>query len=140
MKCVILCAGYSTRLGDLTLNKSKPLLDIKGKPIVEYLIDKLNKINSIKEIFIVTNDKFYRNFNEWINSKKFDKKLNILNDKTTNNENRIGGIGDLWFVIKEKNIDKDFLVLLGDNYLILIYLRLNYLTLYHNLHKVLHIS
>ena len=43
MICVLLCAGYATRMYPLTENFPKPLLDIKGKKLIDYLIDDLEE-------------------------------------------------------------------------------------------------
>lgn len=108
MKTIILCAGYATRLYPLTENQPKPLLSIAGKPIIDYIIDQLDG-----KIYIVTNQKFYPNFLEWAKTK--NKDIEIINDKTTTNETRLGGLGNLYLVIKEKKINEDFLVIAGDN-------------------------
>jgi glucose-1-phosphate thymidylyltransferase len=110
MKCIILCAGYATRLYPLTLNNPKALLPVKGKPLLDYTIDKIPK--SIDSIIVVTNSKFYKNFKEW--SKKHPN-VEVLDDGTKSNEERIGGVGDLWLAKKNFNIEDDFLVILGDN-------------------------
>jgi len=117
MKAIILAAGYATRLYPLTLNKPKALLPVSGKPILNYIVEKVEEIEDIDEVFIITNDKFYMDFVYWLaqNEKNFSKKIEILNDGTTSNETRLEGIGDLRFVIKEKNINDDILVLASDN-------------------------
>ena len=38
MKAIILAAGYATRLYPLTENFPKPLLEVGGKPILDWLI------------------------------------------------------------------------------------------------------
>ena len=50
MKCILLCAGYAIRMYPLTEYFPKPLLDIKGKPLIDYLIDDLenNKLIELK--------------------------------------------------------------------------------------------
>lgn len=116
MKCVILCAGYATRLYPLTLNTPKPLLNVRGKPVLNYTIDKILRINDIDEIFIVTNDKFYNNFISWKDKFYPARKIQIINDKTTNNEDRLGGIGDLKLVLDKERISDDLFVLAGDNF------------------------
>ncbi|MEK6898134.1 MAG: nucleotidyltransferase family protein [Nanoarchaeota archaeon] len=117
MKAVILCAGYATRLYPLTLSTPKSLLPVAGKPLLNYIMEKIEKINEIDEISIVTNDKFYMQFVWWLNQNKkdFRKSIEIINDNTTSNETRLGGIGDLWFAIEKKSITDKLLVVLGDN-------------------------
>ncbi|MFH1325228.1 MAG: nucleotidyltransferase family protein [archaeon] len=117
MKAVILCAGYATRLYPLTLDKPKCLLPVSGKPVLNYAIEKIGKVKEIDEILIVTNDKFYMDFVWWFNQNKenFKKPVKIVNDGTTTNETRLGGLGDLWFAIEKEKINDDFLVILGDN-------------------------
>lgn len=114
MKAIILCAGYATRLYPLTLDKPKPLLPIKGKPLLNYTIEKLEKVPDINEIFIVTNDKFYNSFLEWVQSLN-SSKIKIVNDQTKSNEDRLGGLGDLNLVLEKENIDDDLMVIAGDN-------------------------
>ena len=116
MKAIVLCAGYATRLYPLTLNKPKALLEIKGKPILDYIIDKIEEVGDADEIFIAINNRFYNDFLKWKNSRTFRKKIFIVNDMTISNEGRLGGIGDLNFVISGKKINDDILVVLGDNY------------------------
>jgi len=38
MRAMILCAGYGTRLGDLTRDVPKPMLLLQGRPLLEYVI------------------------------------------------------------------------------------------------------
>jgi len=115
VKCIILCAGYATRLYPLTIDKPKPLLNVAGKPIINHFIEKIENIKEIDEVFVVTNNKFYDNFMQWKIKNEFKKRITIVNDKTTSNENRLGSIGDVSFVINEKNIDDDLIVFGGDN-------------------------
>lgn len=114
MKAIILAAGYATRLYPLTLNTPKPLLDINGKPIIEYILNKILETD-VDEIFIVTNNKFFNHFNEWLNNYKTNIPIKVLNDGTLTNETRLGAIGDINFAIKKENIKDDILVVGGDN-------------------------
>lgn len=115
MKVIILAAGYATRLYPLTINKPKPLLKVAGKPIINYLIEKIESIDEVNEVFVVTNNKFYDNFMQWKIKNDFKKKVTVINDGTKSDEDRLGSIGDTYFVINEKNIKEDILVLGGDN-------------------------
>lgn len=115
MKALIMAAGYATRLYPLTLNTPKPLLKIGKKLMVEHILDKMNEVDEIDEIFIVTNDRFFSNFVEWLKTYDNKKQIKIINDNTKSNEDRLGAVGDIDFVIKKENIQGDFLIVAGDN-------------------------
>ena len=115
MKCLIIAAGYATRLYPLTENFPKPLLEVKGKPILDWLIDDIDSINLIDEFIVVTNHKFYDFFDNWSKSKK--QKITVVDDLTCTNETRLGAVKDIEFVINKLNIDDDLLVMAGDNLL-----------------------
>lgn len=115
MKAIILAAGYATRLYPLTLNTPKPLIEVGKKKMVEHIIHKLEELDAVDEIHIVTNDKFYSNFKEW--RKTFPSTCNIIihNDKTKTNEDRLGAMGDVHFVMQSAKIDDDVIIIGGDN-------------------------
>jgi len=56
MKVIIIAAGLGSRLGDLTKNLPKALIDVNGKSIIEYQIDLFHKFG-INDIVIVTGHK-----------------------------------------------------------------------------------
>jgi|TARA_B100001964_G_scaffold217781_2_gene258176 glucose-1-phosphate thymidylyltransferase len=115
IKAILLAAGYGTRLYPLTLNKPKPLLEINNKPMIEHIIPKIEEIADIDEIYVITNNKFYKTFVEWKIGYRTNKKIEIINDETNSDEDKLGAIGDMQFAIKNKNIDDDILIVAGDN-------------------------
>ncbi|MBD3249361.1 NTP transferase domain-containing protein [Candidatus Woesearchaeota archaeon] len=115
IKALILAAGYATRLYPLTLDQPKPLLDVGGKPIMDYIVEKLEQIEEIDTIYVVTNNKFYPNFKEWSDSSDFKKSIKIVNDQTMSNEDRLGAVGDMAYVVEQEDIDDDLFVIAGDN-------------------------
>ncbi|MBU1853221.1 MAG: nucleotidyltransferase family protein [Candidatus Omnitrophica bacterium] len=115
MKVLLLAAGYATRLYPLTLNRPKPLLSVAGKPVIEFILDIIEPLKEVDEIFIVTNRKFYKNFRKWEEKFSGSKKIVIVDDGTTTNKNRLGATGDMEFVIRDKDLKNDLLVLAGDN-------------------------
>lgn len=115
MKGLVLAAGYATRLYPLTENTPKPLLEVAGKTILDYIVEKLDKVETIDEIIIVTNQKFTAHFEEWVKNAQYSKKFTVINDGTTTNDNRLGAIGDIQFVIEQLNLEDDLMVLAGDN-------------------------
>lgn len=117
MKCLILAAGYATRLYPLTENFPKPLLEINGKTIIDWLIDDLEKNNKINEYIIISNHKFINYFNDWKQNKSINKPITIIDDGSTSNDNRLGAVVDIDLAIKNLNINDDLLVVAGDNLL-----------------------
>ncbi|MFA5092568.1 MAG: nucleotidyltransferase family protein [Candidatus Omnitrophota bacterium] len=115
MKALILAAGYATRLYPLTKDYPKPLLEVKQRPIISYIIEKLNTVSCVDEIYIVTNNKFIGDFCKWAKTINSTKKITLVNDLTKNNQDRLGAIGDINFVIKNKKIRNNLLVIGGDN-------------------------
>jgi glucose-1-phosphate thymidylyltransferase len=115
MTIIILAAGYATRLYPLTLNKPKPLLKVGEKSIVEYIFDKIAQLAGVNKCYIVTNQKFFGAFKEWAENYTFSVPIEVVNDETTTNENRLGAIRDIDFVIEKKRVKDDILVIGGDN-------------------------
>lgn len=116
MKAILLCAGYATRLKPLTDTLPKPLLPLAGRPMIDYLIDQLKFIPDLDQIILVSNAKFFDSFQKWKEKTHRDLPIHILNDGSTDNENRLGAIRDIAFAISEEKIVDDCLVLAGDNY------------------------
>ncbi|MCL2049399.1 MAG: nucleotidyltransferase family protein [Defluviitaleaceae bacterium] len=116
MKAIILAAGYATRMYPLTENTPKALLPIRGKPILNYIVEQLSQLPELNELILVSNDKFYPAFLEWAKAAPTKLPVAVLNDGTTSNENRRGAVGDVFFAIKEKNINEEIIVLASDNY------------------------
>ena len=117
MKVLILAAGYATRLYPLTLTQPKPLLDVAGKPMIDYVMDHLAPIGGIDRVYVVTNAKFAGQFQTWADDYGARAKLNftIINDGSTDDSNKLGAIGDLHLVLQREQIDDDLIVVAGDN-------------------------
>lgn len=115
MKALILAAGYATRLYPLTKDRPKPLLSIAGKPILEYIMEKLEKTEGIDTIYLVTNQKFVLDFKDWLTDFKIEKRVKTLNDGSTCDDDKLGAIGDIGFVLEKERIDDDLLIIAGDN-------------------------
>lgn len=115
MQCVLLAAGYATRLYPLTENMPKALLQLGEKTILDMVIDKIDEVSDVENIYIVTNEKFFAHFSKWSEGYSGSKKVKVINDHTTNNDNRLGAIGDLKYVIDLESIDDEILVMASDN-------------------------
>ena len=113
MKCMILAAGYATRLYPLTESFPKPLLAVGEKNILEWLIDDIG--DSADEYIVITNHKFVNHFLDWAGTR--NEKITVLDDGTESNETRLGAVRDVQFAIEESELDDDLLVIAGDNVL-----------------------
>lgn len=116
MKAIILAAGYATRLYPLTLHTPKALLPIAKKPIIDHIVEQMDTIAELDEIYVVSNDKFAKDFEAWAKTVKSRASIVVLNDGTTDDANKRGAIGDISFVINEMKIDDDLMVIAGDNF------------------------
>ena len=133
MKAVVLAAGYATRLYPLTLDRPKALLPVAGRPMLEHLLDRLDEVQGLGDIYVITNSKFVGALRAWEDALRRTNKpqappfqeqafqpsafqrVRILDDRTRDEETRLGAIGDLELAIQEAEIDEDLLVLAGDN-------------------------
>ena len=115
MKCLILAAGYATRLYPLTENFPKPLLKIGEKTILDWLIDDIDTSGEVNEYVVISNHKFVSHFEDW--AKEKEQKITVLDDMTESNETRLGAVKDIQFAIDSLGIDEDVLVIAGDNVL-----------------------
>lgn len=111
MKAIVLAAGYATRLRPLTDTWAKELLPVGGRPIIDRIVDDLVAVPEIDEVHVVTNAHKAPRFHQWARGRD----VTIHDDGTTSNDNKLGAIGDMQFVIERARIDDDLLVIAGDN-------------------------
>ena len=115
MKCLILAAGYATRLYPLTENFPKPLLEVGGKTILDWLVDDIDTAGEVDEYVVISNHKFAHHFDAWAKTKAM--KVTVVDDGTSSNETRLGAVKDIQFAIDALSLDDDMLVIAGDNVL-----------------------
>lgn len=115
MKCLILAAGYATRLYPLTENFPKPLLDVNGKTILDWLVDDIDRLGKIDEYVVISNHKYAHHFETWAKGKA--QKITVVDDGTETNETRLGAVCDIQYAIDKLSLDDDMLVIAGDNVL-----------------------
>lgn len=115
MKCLILAAGYATRLYPLTENFPKPLLKVGDKTILDWLVDDIDTAGAVDEYVVISNHKFACHFEDWAKTKA--QKITVVDDGTDTNETRLGAVKDIQFAIDKLGLDDDMLVIAGDNVL-----------------------
>ena len=121
MKCLILAAGYATRLYPLTQNFPKPLLTVGAHTILDWLITDIDKAGVVDEYIVISNHKFADIFAKWAagggSTSSPTAKITVLDDGTSSNETRLGAVRDIQFAIDELKLDDDLLIIAGDNLL-----------------------
>jgi len=119
MNVLILAAGYATRLYPLTLTKAKPLLEVAGKPMIEWVLDNLAPVPDVKAVYVVTNNKFAKDFQSWAEQyqqRQSKLRIKIVNDGSNDDSDKLGAIGDINLVlIREDLANHDLLIVAGDN-------------------------
>ena len=115
MKCLILAAGYATRLYPLTENFPKPLLDVRGKTILDWLLEDISKSGRVDQYIVISNHKYAEHFRTWAAGHSLP--VTVVDDGTESNETRLGAVRDIQFAIDELQLDDDLLVIAGDNLL-----------------------
>ena len=114
MRALILAAGYATRLYPLTLETPKHLLEVGGRPMVDWVLDRLDPLDGLDEVYLVTNGKFAPAFEHWA-SGRTGRSVIVIDDGTTSEDDRLGAVGDIGLVLDRKEVDDDLIVVAGDN-------------------------
>ena len=114
MICVLLAAGYATRLYPLTKNFPKALLQVGGKTILDRILENVDRSCSVDRYVLVTNSRFAGIFRDWAESASYACPIEVLDDGTDTVENRRGAVGDLIFAMEEKSLDDDLFVMAVD--------------------------
>jgi glucose-1-phosphate thymidylyltransferase len=117
MKAVVLAAGYATRLYPLTQTVAKPLLPLAGRPMLDYILDRIQAVDEIDTVHVVTNHKFTSSFRAWAELHEAEgTQIDVHDDGTTSEHDRLGAIGDIKFVIDDAGLaGEDLFVVAGDN-------------------------
>ena len=121
---ILLCAGYGTRMGDLTTDRPKPLLPLAGRPMLDYLLDRLFELPALGEIHVVSNHHYLDAFRawerDWSGRLPAGQRLIVHDDGSRHSGDRLGAVGDLAFVLEsipEERWAQGALVAAGDNIL-----------------------
>ncbi len=115
MKAVVLAGGYAKRMWPLTKNRPKHLLPVAGRPMLDYVMTSLEQVPTLEEIFISTNMRFQDQFRRYLDGVHTEKKLRLFVEDARSEEEKLGSVGALGYLIRENDIDDDLLVIGGDN-------------------------
>ena len=112
MKALLLAGGYATRLRPLTDRSAKPLLPVGGRPMIDWIVDRIAEAGIADEMHLVTNAVYAPDFERWAAGRD----VTVWNDGTSSNDDRLGAIGDVQFAIEHGGLaGDDLLVIAADN-------------------------
>jgi glucose-1-phosphate thymidylyltransferase len=112
VKALLLAAGYATRLRPLTETIAKPLLPVAGRPMVDWILDRIEASGEIDGVHLVTNAVYASGFERWAE----ENDVTVHDDGTTSNEDRLGALGDIRFALERGGLGEDgLLVIAADN-------------------------
>ena len=115
MKAIVLAGGYATRLWPMTKYIAKPLIPLKGKPVIDHIIAKIEKLPEVDEIIVSTNKRFEEQFRHWLETHNWKKPVKLEIEPTVKQGEKFGAIKAIYHVIKSNNITGDVLIIAGDN-------------------------
>jgi glucose-1-phosphate thymidylyltransferase len=112
MKALLLAAGYATRLRSVTTEIAKPLLPVAERPMVDWILDRIEASGEIDGVHLVTNSVYAGNFERWAEGNG----VVVHDDGTASNEERLGAIGDIALAVDAGGLgDGGLLVIAADN-------------------------
>ncbi len=115
MRTIILAGGYATRLWPITKEIAKPLLPIGRQRIIDLIMQKLEEVRDIEEVLITTNRYFYDQFEDWLSQRNFDLNVKLIMEDTLKEEQKLGSIGAIYYLLEKYGYDDDYMIIAGDN-------------------------
>ena len=117
MKAIILAACLKTGLSQFHPNIPQALLNLEGRPLLDHLVRKLERIPAISEIIVVIDLKFFPNFREWQNQSSYKKPLRLFHNGMDELGYRPRCLGDLELALRPSiGTAESFLVFCGASY------------------------
>jgi len=108
MKAVILAAGRGTRMGELTTNLPKPMLQVEGKPVLEHIIEGLRDEAKIHDIFVIVGWQAQVIRDYFGDGSKWDVKISYGEQKVQDGTGKAPEVAKVWVG------DEAFLLASGD--------------------------
>ena len=114
MIAVVLAGGYAKRLWPLTMDRPKALLPIAGRPIIDYVVEKLASLEPpMHRIVLSTNQRFQLQFQRWLETSKHCS-IELVPEESSSEQEKLGAVRALADIVNKVALE-DVLVLAGDS-------------------------
>jgi glucose-1-phosphate thymidylyltransferase len=115
MDAVILAAGFGERLMPRTKDRPKALLDVGGKPVIDYLLRFLGGSDAVETMHVRTNERYYHAFKDWLRESDYRGRVELSSNGVHEPCERLGAVGDIEDICMKKQYRDDIIVAAGDN-------------------------
>ena len=118
MMAVLLCAGFATRLLPITRDFPKPLLEVRGRPLVEDLVEQLLATGRVAPLVVVSNARFAERFRAWrdaLAARHPGLEIEVIDDGAPSNAQRLGAVRDLALALEGRQLSEGVIIAAGDN-------------------------
>ena len=118
MRAILLCAGFGTRLHPVTRDRPKALLEVRGRALLDDLVDRLLESPRIASLQVVSNHRFidhFRAFRERFAARRPGVALDLVDDGASEDARRLGAVRDLALALERDPATAPVLVAAGDN-------------------------
>ena len=114
MDAIILAGGFAKRMWPLTKNKPKQLLDVAGRPRLDYVIDSLANLD-LDRIIVSVNSFFAPQFQDYLDSSANSNNIELFIEESDNEDQKLGALGALNLLFKKKKLRGPVFIAGGDN-------------------------
>ena len=114
MDAIILAGGFAKRMWPLTKNKPKQLLDLAGRPMLDYIINSLSGLD-LDRIIVSVNSFFAPQFQDYLDSNTIAKNIELFIEDSNSEDQKLGALGALNLLFKTKNLKGPVFIAGGDN-------------------------
>ncbi len=114
MDSIILAGGFAKRMWPLTEDTPKQLLDVGGKPMLQHVIESLEKVEPSR-IILSVNSFFAPQFQNFIDNYKGTMNLQLYVESSSKEEEKLGALGALHLLFKDLGINGPVFIAGGDN-------------------------
>lgn len=113
LRALVLAGGFAKRMWPITLEVAKPLLEVAGKPALDYLMEKLLRIKEVDAVVITINKRFEPQFRNWLEARNYGN-VELIVEEATREEEKLGAVAGIANALSKLK-GQDCLIVAGDN-------------------------